>query len=1294
MFRWRLPAHRKGLLIAAGSAAALGLVVTFLSVSLPGFLSKDYDQKSLSFLKERASAVRREFSSLLAAFETRVARFGIPPIPAEADTCFKLFKAARLDPATEGIALANPDRTLSAWYGNVPNFIDLVSEENLAVLRSRPAALLVKSKASVYLIALRPAGSEGAAIVHFKLVAFVPRFQSSTILGFDALRGAAGTSFDVDYWDFKEDISGFEKFFARNKDEFIGQPRQKNEIQTLFFPLRNESGRILATATLSSPSLTSKLTSVRENLRLVLFLLLAAAALLCLIYVWSSPGLLAGTEILPGIAAALLIASLRVIALPIVRLGRVQSMAVFSPLVAGFRSPAGLAGSPADILLTALGLFALTLLIAAYGRRLFEKTSPNPRPALGAALQVFAGGLAAAGIIGLQAVLRHTVFNSNLSLVRWSFSLSFLFIHLGLLLLVVSFVVAAALLFRLAAFQGLRPGAAYALMGVSACAVLLLARGAGGVPVLALHLILLSFILAVACFPALIRRREAGFLGLLLAALWTSLILGNLTVLRTRALLETTVKRSILSQETWGKFLVEQSFPELDRSQRSVIAFFKNPVDADFARSLWEKCLVAKFNWYSSLEIRDAEGTVLSRFSLNVPKFYGRPPELEPSEDWSVVRQSMNFIGKEKEFLVGYRDWRDETHYLGRVIFYVSLDPEMLPFLYSANPYFEVLRTDPMPSLNQFDFGSAIYDLEGNPLFNPQKLTAGLAPADLDRLGRGGEPFWSGFREGGTAYAVYLFRAEDRIYGLFTPVKDLKARLVEFLRLFFYYLAVAAAALSIVTLLAGRARLKRPFRSFSNRVYAAFFAVALIPLLMYTYFTRNLFDRIFAQRYVEDAAIHASYAQGLMEAFLVIQGTTAQGMTEVSPSLAPSEDLALWISSTLQNDVNLYGNAVLLASSRREFFDNGLLPDLLDGEAFHDLVYGKKPFVTERTTIGGYSFQTLTVPYQFKDSILFISLPFPFEQQETARATRGIVEFLVLISAFFMALVILFSRGIRSMIIVPVGKLVAGTREVGLGNLEVSIDHQSRDEMMTLIEGFNTMVQNLRAHEQELAEMSKKVAWTEMARKVAHEIKNPLTPIQLSAEHVLKVYDDKKGDFDRALRESMSYIVGEVENLRRIAQEFMEISRDTTLHKDPLDLRDVIDETLRPYRKLLSERIRFRTVYEGPAFPLRGDATKLRTAFRNIIANAVEAISKKGAVDVTVSRTATGLEVVISDTGSGMSRETMERIFDPYFSTKDSGTGLGLPIVKKIIEEHGGAIHVVSQLRKGTTVTIDLPAED
>jgi signal transduction histidine kinase len=1278
---------RKALLAGSAVAVVLALLIVLLSLALPGILSSHYDQKSLASLKVRAQIVRREFDRLLARGDSLENRFALAPLPAEPETYFALFKKAGLDPANEGIALTAGDGNPVIWYGNVLSLIDIIPPDNFKALKGSSAPFLVRSKSSVYLVSLQPRGSDGSLLAHFRLLAFIPQFQSSYVLEYHALRPLK-TGFDIDYWDYGQDVSGFEKLFARHQDEFAGQPRRENGIQTLFFPLRNGTGRIMATVTLSSPSLPSKLTEVRETLWLFLFVFLAAGGILCLIFLWTSPAFLKERRLLPGGLIVLLTVSLRFLAFPLSRLEMVQSLAVFSPAAAGFRSQWGLTQSPADILLTSLLIFALTACLAVYGKSLFQAVGQRPGQFLSPVLHILAGALAAAGVGAFLMILRKVAFNSNLSLLRWAINGPFLVLHLSLLLFLAALLLALFLAFKVAVLRSGNRLLSFLLI-IGTAGILLAFGGNQGSPgLLVFHLALLSWVFVMAAFPDLAIRREAAVFGLILAALWTSSSLDGLTALRTRQLMETTLRRAILNQEAWGNFLMEQSFPDLERNQRSITAYFKNPADPNFAHTIWQRTLVAKSNWYSSLDLRDAEGNSLSWFSLNVPKYYVKPPQLERSDNWTVVRQSLNFIGKEKDFLIGYKDWSDETHYLGRLILYVSLDPEMLPFLYSANPYFEVLRTDPMPSLNEFEFGCAVYDLGGNPLFNPQKLTSGISAEDLSRLSSPGSSFWSRFNEKETTYEAYLFRTEDRINALFTPLKKLKTRAVEFLRLFFFDLAVVAAVIIVLALASGKARLTRPFWSFSNRVYAAFLAVALIPLLMYTVFTRNLFDRIFTERFVEDAAIHASYAQSLLEAFLIVRDKN------ISPYLAPTADLALWISSTLSNDVNLYRDALLVASSRLEFFDSGLLPDLLDGEAYESLIFAKKPFYTKRTSIGGYSFQTLTVPYSFENSTLFISLPFPFEQQEAAHATREIVEFLVLLAAFFSVLVILFSRGIRSIVIVPVRKLLAGTREVGLGNLEVQIDHRSRDEMMTLIEGFNTMVKDLKAHEQELAEMSKKVAWTEMARKVAHEIKNPLTPIQLSAEHLLKVYEDKKGNFDRTLKESMSYIIGEVENLRRIAQEFMEISRDTTLRMEPLDLAEVLEDTLRPYRKLLSERIRFNVVYAGRDFRSRGDAAKLKTALRNIVANAIEAISRKGEVAVAVAREGPSQRIVIRDTGAGMSRETVERIFDPYFSTKDSGTGLGLPIAKKIIEEHGGTIHVASEPGAGTTVTIELPAAE
>jgi nitrogen fixation/metabolism regulation signal transduction histidine kinase len=215
-----------------------------------------------------------------------------------------------------------------------------------------------------------------------------------------------------------------------------------------------------------------------------------------------------------------------------------------------------------------------------------------------------------------------------------------------------------------------------------------------------------------------------------------------------------------------------------------------------------------------------------------------------------------------------------------------------------------------------------------------------------------------------------------------------------------------------------------------------------------------------------------------------------------------------------------------------------------------------------------------------------------------------------------------------------------------------------------------------------------------MARKVAHEVKNPLTPIQLSVEHLLKVYHDKKEDFDKALKESTSYIIKEVENLRKIAGEFLATSKETSLQIESFDLKELMQDTIAPYKKMLSERIKFKEKYEGQDFHFMGDKGRIKIVLRNVLTNALEAIRDQGEIEIKASKGKTGITFEIKDTGIGMEKEMLNRIFDPDFSTKDVGTGLGLPIAKKIIEDHGGSIKASSEENKGTKISIKLPLQE
>ena len=164
-----------------------------------------------------------------------------------------------------------------------------------------------------------------------------------------------------------------------------------------------------------------------------------------------------------------------------------------------------------------------------------------------------------------------------------------------------------------------------------------------------------------------------------------------------------------------------------------------------------------------------------------------------------------------------------------------------------------------------------------------------------------------------------------------------------------------------------------------------------------------------------------------------------------------------------------------------------------------------------------------------------------------------------------------------------------------------------------------------------------------------------------------------------------------MENLRNIAHEFLQTSKEASLKKEKLDLKELIKETVAPYKNLLRGRIEFEESYQEQDFPLVGDRGKVKIVLRNILNNAIESIQDKGKISITLIKEGSTFLLEITDTGTGIDEEMAERIFEPYFSTKDVGTGLGLPIAKKIIEDHEGTIHATVRKVGGITISIRLP---
>jgi nitrogen fixation/metabolism regulation signal transduction histidine kinase len=266
------------------------------------------------------------------------------------------------------------------------------------------------------------------------------------------------------------------------------------------------------------------------------------------------------------------------------------------------------------------------------------------------------------------------------------------------------------------------------------------------------------------------------------------------------------------------------------------------------------------------------------------------------------------------------------------------------------------------------------------------------------------------------------------------------------------------------------------------------------------------------------------------------------------------------------------------------------------------------------------------------------------------------------------------------------------TARIAKGDLDARILATSSDEFRRLVEAFNRMAADLLRQRAELARTHRLDAWADMARQVAHDIKNPLTPIQLNAEHLRRVHADRGEPLGLVLDQAVNNILTQVRLLRQLASEFSSFASSPTAKPAPTSLSELMSEVVEPYRSGLAGRVTIELEVSSSLPPLFVDRTLLARGVTNVIENALHAMPNGGTLCIAArpldDRT---VQLSISDTGVGMDRDALARLFEPYFSTRAAGTGLGLTIAKRNVELNNGTIEVTSEKGKGTTVTLKLP---
>jgi signal transduction histidine kinase len=564
-------------------------------------------------------------------------------------------------------------------------------------------------------------------------------------------------------------------------------------------------------------------------------------------------------------------------------------------------------------------------------------------------------------------------------------------------------------------------------------------------------------------------------------------------------------------------------------------------------------------------------------------------------------------------------------------------------------------------------------------------------------LGRGETVAWTLEEFGGVPHHVaYRPRREgDRVVGLaavLVPAAGARALGLDLARSLLLHL-LAAGALGAVAgaaaLVRGRARL--PAFGFRAKMLAGFVLVGAVPVAGLAVLERSLAGeraREAMEREVAEGLRRAEGTlreEGILDALAAPEGAGGEALL--------SDERVKEVAWRLGIPLNLFRGESLVASSERGVYAVDLFASRLPAAAYQQVVLLGRGSFLARERFGSFPFLTGYAPVRAADGSVagVLAVPLLFRQdradRDLARATTlALALYLLVVLAVAFAGVVLARRMAR-----PVEALAEGTRRVAAGDLGFRIPRGPEDELGALVDSFNRMTEGLEAGREAAARAEREAAWREMAKQVAHEIKNPLTPMRLHAQHLLRAKADGAPDLPALTERTAEVVLRQTEALQRIAADFASFARLPRRRPEPLDLAPLVREAADLFRGAPGVE----TTVEAPDGlpPVTADREEMRLVLVNLCGNAIEAMPGGGRLSLRL-RAGEGppAEVVleVEDTGVGIPPEDLPRLFDPAFSTKTRGTGLGLAIVHRAVTDAGGRVEVRSAPGRGALFRVTM----
>jgi two-component system, NtrC family, nitrogen regulation sensor histidine kinase NtrY len=520
------------------------------------------------------------------------------------------------------------------------------------------------------------------------------------------------------------------------------------------------------------------------------------------------------------------------------------------------------------------------------------------------------------------------------------------------------------------------------------------------------------------------------------------------------------------------------------------------------------------------------------------------------------------------------------------------------------------------------------------------------------------------------------------------PVNTILDHLTIFSYLFLFYFGcvvlMSAAEGSLLAVFMAR----KSFRNRINLAMAGMLTVSLLVIgLMTVYYVVNEYR-------ARNRAIIAEKSRSVLVELEHKLNDRTELLRKDRPMLHP---LLLKFSKVFFTDINLYGlDGKLLSSSRPRVFKEGLMAQVMDPVAYEEMRFRNRSSFIHTENIGRLEYQAAYVPFrnQSGDIIAFLSIPYFARQYSLQQEVISLLAALINIYVFLILMAVVLALIISNRITEPLRIIRDSLRDLRLDNSNRTIEWNSDDEIGELVKEYNRTLSELVRSAETLARSEREGAWREMAKQVAHEIKNPLTPMKLNIQMLQRSYRDGAPDIGDRIERMTRSLIEQIDALSNIASEFSSFAQMPRPVLEAVDLHQLLESvaTLNQHsdtKVLLSIRA------DGPCI-MKADREQMLRVFNNLVKNALQAIpeDKEGTITLGLIRDNDHWVASVQDNGTGIPEELRERVFVPNFTTKSAGMGLGLAMVQRIVESVGGHIWFTTETSVGTTFYLRLPMAD